>query len=884
MAAGSDFRNPAPLIAGSGWVQRGSVGEAGTNRMKSRLGGWRRLSPLLAVIVFVIAVVAVDRVLGKYHWHEVAVHLYATPVHTLLTALGLTICSYLVLTFYDLLGVRNAGASLPWRTVAMASFSAYAVAHNVGFAALSGGSVRYRVYSSAGLSGLQIAQVIAFCSATFAIGAALLCGVSLAFRADQAAAVLHVGAPWARAVGVLLILLVAVYVATGAVRRKPLQFRGAELRLPGVGMSLLQVGVACLDLSIASGVLYVLMPEGSTGSFVGFAGTYLLAAAAGLISSVPGGLGVFETVLLLLTPEGQEDQKLAAVLAYRAIYYLLPFLLALAVMLGHEAWVNRTLLARWLAWGQAWLRVLAPHVISAAVFVCGVVLLFSGATPMLDARMQQLRHIVPLPLLEVSHLLGSAAGVMLLLLAQSVQRRLDAAWHVTLWLLVVGAAASLTKGFDYEEALLLSAMAIMLVVSRDRFHRKASLLDQRFSRGWVVAAAVALLASLCLAWFSYRHIDYSHDLWWQFALQADAPRTMRAAVLSVLLAGVAGAWMLLRPAPHDPELPDEAELERARVLIDSVSDTTANLALLGDKNLLFAHGGSGFVMFRPVGRSWIAMGDPVGLPAVRAKLVWSFREACDRYAARPVFYQVGAEDLPNYLDAGFTLSKIGEEARVELAEFSLEGSRMAELRQIHRRAEREGASCEVVPARDVPQHLPALRGISDHWLAEKSVAEKGFSLGRFDERYLARFSCALVRVAGRIVAFANIWTTADRHELSVDLMRYDDGAPKGVMDYLLIELMLWGRTQGYQWFNLGMAPLAGLADREFSPLWYRVGAFVYRHGEHFYNFEGLRDYKQKFHPQWRPRYLATPGRASLPRVVMDLTSLIAGSTRRVVMR
>ena len=838
----------------------------------------------IAIAVFLIAVVLVDRVLGKYQWSEVAEHVYATSPRALLEALVLTVCSYLVLTLYDVLGVRNAGARLRWRTVATASFTAYAVAHNVGLSAVSGGSVRYRIYSAAGLTGMQIAQVIAFCTLTFALGSVLLGGLSMMLQSVQAGRVMHVSPDVARVVGSVMMLLVVTYVATGAIRRKPIMVRGAPVKLPGVGMSLLQVGAACLDLCLATGVLYVLMPEGSTGSFIGFLGIYLLAAAAGLVSSVPGGLGVFETVLLLLTPEGPADAKLASVLAYRVIYYVLPFLVALLVMLSHEVWLQRTLLARWLAWGRAWLRVVTPHVISAAVFAGGVVLLFSGATPMMDERMHLLRHIVPLPLLEASHLLGSAAGMALLLLAQSVQRRLDAAWHVTLVLLVVGAAASLAKGFDYEEAIVLAVMAIMLIAARDRFHRKASLLDQRFSPAWVLAAGIALFASLCLAWLSYRHLDYSHDLWWQFALHADAPRTMRAAVLTIVIAGGAGAWMLLRPSPHDPDLPSEADLERARSAITGSADTAANLALLGDKNLLFSADGRGFVMFRPVGRSWIAMGDPVGPPAVRAQLVWQFREACDRYAARPVFYQIGVDDLPNYLDAGLTLSKIGEEARVDLANFGLEGSRWAELRQIHRRAQRDGASSAVLDPQQVVQQMPALRAISDQWLTAKSVAEKGFSLGRFDERYLARFPCAVVKVADRIVAFANIWTSGDGQELSVDLMRYDDHAPKGVMDYLLIELMLWGRQQGHAWFNLGMAPLSGLVDRDFSPMWNRVGAFVYRHGEHFYNFEGLRDYKEKFHPVWRPRYLATPGRSTLPRVIMDLTTLIAGSSRRIVMR
>jgi uncharacterized membrane protein YbhN (UPF0104 family) len=300
--------------------------------------------------VFIVAVMAIDHVLGQYHWREVVSHLYATPFASIVLALLLTLGSYFVLTFYDFLGVRTAGGTLRWRTVALASFTAYAVAHNVGFAAVSGGSVRYRIYSAAGLTGLQVAQVIAFCTLTFALGSALLTGVSLFVRPEMAGRVLHLGKHLAQGIGVGLIVAVVVYILTGYVRRRPLKFRGAVIRLPGPGVSLLQVAVACADLCLAAGVLFVLMPEGSTGGYIAFLGIYLIAAGAGLVSSVPGGLGVFESVLLLLTPLGAADAKLAGVLAFRVIYYVLPFLLALPTMLAHEAWAQRGLLARW--WGR----------------------------------------------------------------------------------------------------------------------------------------------------------------------------------------------------------------------------------------------------------------------------------------------------------------------------------------------------------------------------------------------------------------------------------------------------------------------------------------------------------------------------------------------------
>ena len=241
-----------------------------------------------------------------------------------------------------------------------------------------------------------------------------------------------------------------------------------------------------------------------------------------------------------------------------------------------------------------------------------------------------------------------------------------------------------------------------------------------------------------------------------------------------------------------------------------------------------------------------------------------------------------SRSLPLYVDLGLSLLKLGEEAKVPIGDFHLEGSARADLRQSRRRAERDGATFEVVPPEAVPALLPRLRQISDAWLEDKATAEKGFSLGSFSERYIAEFPVAIVRAEGDVVAFANLWPTATREELSVDLMRFGPDAPRGTMDYLFIKLMLWGRAEGYRWFNLGMAPLSGLENRALAPLWHRMGSFLFRHGESFYNFEGLRRYKDKFDPVWEPRYLASPGGLHLPRVLLDVSTLISGGLKELI--
>jgi phosphatidylglycerol lysyltransferase len=218
---------------------------------------------------------------------------------------------------------------------------------------------------------------------------------------------------------------------------------------------------------------------------------------------------------------------------------------------------------------------------------------------------------------------------------------------------------------------------------------------------------------------------------------------------------------------------------------------------------------------------------------------------------------------------------------VRLETFSLEGGPRKNMRNLYNRLSKEGCSFEIVPPARVAPLLPELKVVSDAWLTAKNTREKGFSLGFFSPEYLQLFPAAVVRMEGKVVAFANLWLGAEREELSPDLMRYLPLAPTGVMEYLFLELMLWGKREGYKWFNLGMAPLSGLENRELAPLWNRVGALIFKYGEQFYNFQGLREYKERFSPEWEPKYLASPGGLALPRILTDVAALISGGLKGV---
>ena len=840
----------------------------------------RYFAPAVGIVLFAVALAVLRHALHEYHYRDIVRSFREVSAPLALAAVGLTALDYFLLSTFDLLGLRHVHRKLPVGKVLLTSFSGYALSHNVGFSVLTGGSLRYRFYSAAGMTAFEITELVAFCTVTYWLGFLLLGGVVFVARPDVF--------PQSLPIGLLLLAALASYLILAGVRRgRTLRLGSFELERPPLRVALGQVALSAGEWALSASAFYVLLPRAPGAGYVTVLAAFLVAQIAGIASQVPGGLGVFETVaLLLLSPHLPSERILGALVAFRGIYYILPLFAATSLLGAAELIERREQVARLTgAIGRA-ATVIVPQVLALATLVCGAILLFSGATPAVHGRLEPLNALVPLPLIEISHFAGSLVGAGLIVLAQGIQRRLDAAWHLTIVLLGVGIAASLGKGLDFEEAAILGLLLLAMIPCRPHFRRRASLFAERFTPRWIATIAVVALGAVWLFLFAHKHLELSGEAFWHYSLigRGEGSRSLRATVAAAAALTTFGLFLLLRPARLRPAPPGEGELERVRRIVEESPSTLARLALLGDKSFLFSESGKTFVMYGSAGRAWVALGDPVGPREEWADVAWKLREQSDLHGGFPVFYEASAQGLPIFVELGLTLIKLGEEARVPLAEFTLAGNAKKHLRATVNRIEKEGCTFEIVPRERVPAILPQLRQVSDAWLAQKATREKRFSLGRFDEAYLAQFPAAVLKREGRIVAFANVWTAARKEELSVDLMRFLPEAPGGSMDYLFGKLMHWGAAEGYAWFNLGMAPLSGLDSRALAPIWNRLGAFVFRQGEHFYNFQGIRAYKEKFDPCWEPRYLASPGGLALPRVIAGIAALTSGGLKGVVTR
>ncbi|MGE5506031.1 MAG: lysylphosphatidylglycerol synthase domain-containing protein [Actinomycetota bacterium] len=490
----------------------------------------RGAGALFSAVVFALALWVLHRAIGRFDVRAVVSAAASYPAATLVGALGMAAASYAVLTGFDGLAVRHIGRPMPPGWTALISFVSHAVSHNAGFAVLTGGSVRLRMYSTFGLGVGEVASVIAFAGLTFALGTIVLAGGAFILEGDKVARLLHLPAGAVIGVGWAATLVLAAYLAWTALAGRPLAVGGWRFATPSLGVSLLQITIAAADLALVAGALYLLLPLGKGVSYPAFVGLYVVATLAGIVSHVPGGLGVFEGALVLMLPQLQSDAVLAALLVFRVFYNLLPLLLAAVVLGVFELQLRR----RRFAEAPPWLENLGPALAAVLVFGAGVVELLSGAV----ARAPSLAPVVA----EPGHLLSGAAGAVLLVSAWGMVKQSRAAWRASMTALVAGAWLSLLRGPDWIAGGVLAVAAAVLVAASPLFARPEP--EDPLSLGWFGAAAAVVVVAFWLTahlgqvWL----LDPGRLL--HFAPADAAARALRANLVAAIT--LAAAWAALR--------------------------------------------------------------------------------------------------------------------------------------------------------------------------------------------------------------------------------------------------------------------------------------------------------------------------------------------------
>ncbi|MDV6333173.1 phosphatidylglycerol lysyltransferase domain-containing protein [Asticcacaulis sp. 201] len=524
---------------------------------------------------------------------------------------------------------------------------------------------------------------------------------------------------------------------------------------------------------------------------------------------------------------------------------------------------------------------LIPKVFAMMLFVIGSLLLVSVLTPIDPDVMPLVERSLPLGLVEFSHAIGTVIGVLMIFVARGLWERIDTAWYMAIALLSAGAVFSFTRELAVVPAATLAICAMLLIPCKSAFNRRSNLLSLSVNPVWPLVSLATLGFIIWLGFFVYKHVPYAQSLWSNFSYHANTSRFLRGVVIILVTIVLLALYRLFGIARRTPPMPEAEDMEQLKAVVAEASNPQAWLALLRDKHILWNDDKTAFLMYGVSGKQWVVMGEPVGPRAETVALCWELKEMASMANARLSFYQISPSMLPLVLDLGLWPYKVGEEAMVDARTFDLAGKKGYGFRQTLKRFESLGAVFEVIAPEALEPHMPRLKAVSDAWLKTKSAKEKGYSLGSFQPDYVRLTPVAVVRIGGEIVAFANLWPTQDKTLLTLDLMRYEPGSPPSVMEYLFLQLILYARDQGYGHFSLGMAPLGGLDAKPLSRAWYKIAAVIYQVGGDFYNFAGLRAYKEKFKPDWQPRYFAVPGQeAALMPALMAVVALGAKAPKK----
>ena len=519
----------------------------------------------------------------------------------------------------------------------------------------------------------------------------------------------------------------------------------------------------------------------------------------------------------------------------------------------------------------------------------GVVNIISAAGKSIPGRHNLLRGVFPLEFLHLSRFLALLIGFALVISSLNIFKRKKRAWALVLVLSALSVVFHLTKGLDYEEAALSLVLLGALVLARKSFTVKSSAPDLRSSlAGLLAAAAAAVLYGTVGFWLlDKRDFGLSFELTDAIRRTVSAlafvndpdliPRThfarwfLNSLDLISAAAILYALYALFRPVIYRlATLPQERS--RAAEILENHGRSSLDLFKLSpDKTYFFSASGRAFLAYRMARAFAVVLADPVGPEEEIPAVIRAFRGLCEENDWKLAFYETLPDFLPHYKAEGFKKLKIGDDAIVDLGQFSLDGKKMKHIRHYLNQVEKSETRWVYHEPPLPDEVLAGLRDVSDDWLKIPGRRERGFTVGVFAEKDIRPTPVfAAVGPDGRTLAFVNVVRSYAPGETTIDLMRHRRDAPDGIMDALFVKLFERQKERGFTRFSFGIAPMSGFREGEEAGAEERAVQYFLRRLNFLFSYSGLTQYKAKFATHWEPRYTIYRNVFDLPRLAIAL--------------
>ncbi len=770
--------------------------------------------------------------------------------------------------FYDAVIVKILGIKIPTKQFIKQSLIVNSFSNLIGFGGIIGVMLRSYFYQPDKLKKGNVLRTITVVSIFFLTGISLLSWITLVGYRNIP---LLAQTKWlylaVLAVGLYLPVLMAV--TLWKKEKEPSPAITIKIKFFLIFVSILEWSAVFLAIWLLALMLNISIPFGDLFAI------FIVAACAGIVSLIPGGLGSFDLIFIWGSEYlGIQNEKIVVLLLlYRIGYLFIPFLVGAFFFLK----------IYWEKWNKSWgnlpnllIQRISHWLLTILIFISGLILLLSAALPGIMERVKMTEEILSLPIISLSHQLSVATGFILLGLSRGIQYKVKRAYYLTIVALFLAVLFSLSKGFDYEEAIFLLVVALMLRISKARFYRVSYVLTWGKMTFDIFIMILITLMYLLIGFSNLPTSKFSIPAKFLPYIITDYQDLFYSAFIGLMIAiiiflignfiGKSQKWLMESSKNQEEKIYEHLQKYKGNVL--------THLIFLHDKYVFWNSKGNVLFPFQTYADKIVVLGDLIGEKSEFPKAIEEFLIISDLYGYTPVFYEVSNDMLPILHENGFDFFKLGEEAFVDLENFSLSGKKMSTIRNVKNKFERENFIFDILEPPFSDNLLQELKTVSNEWLAGRK--EKGFSLGFFDEAYLNKSELAILKnIDKKVIGFASLMPVYDHDQtISVDLMRFIPSAPSGTMDFIFLSLFDWAKEKGYTQFNLGMAPLSNVGLSKYSFFSEKVAAQIYLHGQVFYHFQGLRKFKEKYNVSWVPKYLAYRKKSSLPITMAQVTILI----------
>ncbi len=800
----------------------------------------------LGVIIFIVAIVLLSNEMKNYSYQQILDTLKAIPSFKIIFALILALLYYLILGGYDVVAFKYINVPLKFKNVVFTCFISNALGNNTGYSMLFGGSIRYRLYSLYNVSMLNVTKVLFFSSATIWFGLLIIGGIVFTFfpvNFSDGKFFFHSSQP----LGILFLSVVAIYTLLSLFKSKPIKlFNKWTISFPNIKITLWQMLLATADWVIASCTLFVLLPSGEI-PYITLLQIFLVAQMLGILSQVPGGMGVFETAIVMMLPEATESSYvMGALLAYRAIFYFFPLSIALLLLASHEFFRAKKrfkVLARFYGGRMA---SLIPQALSISIFISGAMILFSGVTDVSSSVIKRLVDYIPVYILDFFHFTISVIGINLLFISRGLLLRIKRAYSYAVIFLTMLFPLALINGYGYEKIVFLLVMLALVIPSKKYFYRSLSLIAVKLNMVWFMMISAVFVTSVWLSFFVYRPKIYS---WTDFGMSlfsaSDWSRSLRVCIGMVITFAIIIIAELWKRYRYKQSSVDLANIKR----ISDESMYVYSKYAFENRNI-FDMNSDAFMMYSQINNSAVIFGDPVGNKRSAGELIWDFKEMTDSKNINPIFVYLGYRNLKFYDDIGLDIASFGVDANIALDKFSCDMESVSDIKSLSDKFEKDGYSFELVDREKFAEYKKYIGFIDYQW-------EKDFNNVKnkmFDVSQNAADKFVIIKKDNFVSAYAYLLTADNKYEAFVSNIRYTSDYDENMLKYILFKAVCYAKDAGFKWFNLGLTPAVNeiVIDEEFTK---KAKFFVF--AEHFkYDMAALREFKSKFSPVWKKKYIA----------------------------